>query len=132
MLKLHLQLSSQRKRLYQEAIRRLQHVCVGDEGSPDGRIVGPEDISGEHQIPCLVDQPEKIAEDHLMARVQDGLRIMPAHEWRFRPKILPMHAALLEEKLGKPGLLRLHQWFAPEDCLRQRMLGALDLSLIHI
>ena len=48
MLKLHLQLSSQRKRLYQEAIRRLQHVCVCDEGSPDGRIVGPEDISGEH------------------------------------------------------------------------------------
>jgi len=128
MLKLHLQLSSQRKRLYQEAIRRLQHVCVCDEGSPDGRIVGPEDISGEHPIPCLVDQPEKIAEDHLMARLQDGLRIMPAHEWRFRPKILPMHAALLEEKLGKPGLLRLHQWFAPEDCLRQRMMGALDLA----
>ena len=75
MLKLHLQLSSQRKRLYQEAIRRLQHVCVCDEGSPDGRIVGPEDISGEHPIPCLVDQPEKIAEDHLMARVQG----VPAH-----------------------------------------------------
>ena len=128
MLRIGIQLEPKRKALYEEAIRRLKHVTVTAEPHPDGRIIDPLDAQSDHEIPCLVDEPERLGKDVLTECIQADRNFMPAHEWRFRPKVQPMHEALITGKLGKPGLMRLHDWSNGDVPLKQRMFGPIDLA----
>ena len=128
MFKIGIQLEPKRKALYEEAIRRLRNVCVSMGPHPDGLIVEPKDALSEMTIPCLVDQPQSMDKHTLVSLIQSNRNVMPAHEWRFSPKIQPMYEALVAGKLGKPGLLRLHDWSLGNTPLRQRMFGPVDVA----
>lgn len=128
MFKIELQLEPQRKALYEEAIRRMHGVCVCADSNPDGCIIGPKDALSDPTVPYLLDQPEKMGEETLASLIQGGRNAMPAHEWRFRPKIQPIQAALRDKKLGKPGLMRLHDWTSEAIPVKQRLFGPMDLA----
>lgn len=61
-----------------------------------------------------------------------GVRVMPAHEARFRADCRAVRASLDQGELGRPGLLRVHHWFpasGERESAFPRVLEALDLAL---
>ncbi len=60
-----------------------------------------------------------------------GVRLMPAHEDRFRGDGRAVKASLDQGELGRPGLLRIHHWVPGSENgnAAPRALAALDLAL---
>ena len=61
-----------------------------------------------------------------------GVRLMPAHGDRFRADCRAVKASLDQGELGRPGLLRIHDWLPPGEARTAafpRALAALDLAL---
>ena len=61
-----------------------------------------------------------------------GVRLMPAHPARFQADHRAVKDSLDDGELGRPGLLRIHQWFSATDGSERAAhasLAALDLAL---
>ena len=72
------------------------------------------------------------AERLTAAALSAGVRLMPAHGDRFRADSRAVRASLDQGELGRPGLLRIHDWSpAGEENgnASPRALAALDLAL---
>ena len=74
------------------------------------------DTPGSSPLPTLLDQPGRF--DPASLRDMPAPRIMPAHQWRFSPSVLPVAESRRIGQLGEPGLLRIHHWLTtPSDPL---------------
>lgn len=59
-----------------------------------------------------------------------GVRVMPSHEARFRADCRAVKVSLDQGELGRPGLLRIHDWFpAPEEKGNAYACALADLDL---
>ena len=89
--------------------------------------------AGKHVLvePPLAGTAEKAERSSAAARAA-GVRLMPAHEARFRADCRAVRDSLDQGEQGRPGLLRIHDWTpnAEEDGNAfPRALAALDLAL---
>ena len=104
MTRIQLQLEPEREALYTEASTRLHEVeIVPTDG--DALITS---TLGSSPLPTLLDQPGRF--DPASLRAVAAPRIMPAHQWRFSPSVLPVEESRRNGQLGEPGLLRIHHW----------------------
>ena len=104
MTRIQLQPEPEREALYTEASTRLHEVeIVPTDG--DALITS---TLGSSPLPTLLDQPGRF--DPASLRDVAAPRIMPAHQWRFSPSVLPVEESRRNGQLGEPGLLRIHHW----------------------
>ena len=122
MLKIQINLPSPRRRLYLEAITRLQGVEAVEDNA-DALVTGsPTDNS----LPTLLDGPHEIRFDQL--RELERTPLMPAHQWRYAPNIIPVQDSRSSGQLGEPGLLRIHHWLTADTSPFSMAFHQVDLS----
>ena len=122
MLKIQVHIESPRRALYLDAIARMRGVRSVEQDA-DALVT---DTVAKPSLPTLLDQPYKVEPDQL-----SGLReapLMPAHEWRFAPNIIPVQESRSCGQLGEPGLLRIHHWLTAETCPATLAFHQVDLS----
>ena len=122
MLKIQVHIESPRRALYLDAIARMREVELVGQGA-DALVT---DTVAEPSLPTLLDQPYKVEPDQL-----SGLReapLMPAHEWRFAPNVIPVQESRSHGQLGEPGLLRIHHWLTAETCPAALAFHQVDLA----
>ena len=122
MLKIQVNVSSPRRALYLGAIARMCGVAVAEEDA-DALIT---DTITEPSLPTLLDKPDKIDPHQLSGLL--GAPVMPAHEWRFAPNVIPVQESRSRGQLGEPGLLRIHHWLTAEACPATLAFHQVDLA----
>ena len=96
-------------------------------------LIAQAAAAGKHVLvePPLAGTAEEAERAAASARAA-GVRLMPVHEARFRADCRAVKDSLDQGELGRPGLLRIHDW-APEAEARghtfPRALAAVDLAL---
>jgi len=122
MFKIQLHVASPRRALYLDAIARMREVELVETGA-DALVTN---TVAEPSLPTLLDEPNKIDPSQL-----DGLHgapVMPAHEWRFSPNVIPVQESRSRGQLGEPGLLRIHHWRTAETCPATLAFHQVDLA----
>ena len=122
MINLSLHLEPDRQALYAAALARLPDVEVVSQDA-DAMITNE---ANHITRPALLDQPEALSSEDLEAL--DKLRIMPAHQWRFSPSILPVQESRANGQLGEPGLLRTHHWLSSNVPPTSASFAQVDLA----
>jgi predicted dehydrogenase len=117
-----------RASLYEEALGRMRDVEISRKPGPDALITGDVAAAASSEAPCLLDGPETCRVEQVAALSPAGGRIMPAHEWRFVPEVIPVRRSSEDGKLGEPGLLRIHWWHTGPLPLRAAAFGQVDLA----
>ncbi len=77
-------------------------------------------------LPTLLDRPHEV--DHELLSDLHEMPLMPAHEWRFAPNVIPVQESRSCGQLGEPGLLRIHQWATTQGCPVTLAFHQVDLS----
>lgn len=122
MLKIQVNLTLPRRTLYLEALTRM-HGVEAVEKNADALIT---DTIPDQSLPFLLDHPHKMSFDQL--RELQGAPVMPAHQWRYAPNVVPLQESRLRGQLGDPGLLRIHHWLTAEACPAAMAFHQVDLS----
>lgn len=122
MIKIALKLEPDRQALYAAAIARLREVELAN-GDADAIVI---DRLGKSSLTTLLDHPESSSAAQLEAL--RNLRIMPAHQWRFAPSVLPVQESRSNGQLGDPGLLRTHHWLSANANLGHAAFAQVDLA----
>lgn len=122
MIQIKLDLEPERQALYAAALARLRDVEV-TTGHGHALITSK---AGESTLPTLLDQPEKTPAKLLSSLA--GASIMPAHPWRFSPRIHPVAESRSSGQLGEAGLLRVHHWLSANTAPEQVAFSQVDLA----
>jgi predicted dehydrogenase len=122
MFKIQVHVASPRRTLYLDAIARMPEVELVEEGA-DALVT---DTAGDPSLPTLLDAPEE--GDPTRLSTLEGASLMPAHEWRFAPNVIPVQESRSQGQLGEPGLLRIHYWLAQKKCPRTVSFHQIDLA----
>lgn len=122
MLKIQVNLPAPRRTLYLEAIARM-HAVEPVGANPDALVT--DTVPGP-ALPTLLDRPHE-ADPGLLSKLH-ATPLMPAHEWRFAPNIIPVQESRSCGQLGEPGLLRIHQWTQRQACPATLAFHQVDLS----
>ena len=122
MFKIQVHVESPRRALYLDAITRMRKVELTEENA-DALVT---DTVGEPSLPTLLDAPEE--GDPTQLSDLQGAPLMPAHEWRFAPNVIPVEESRSQGQLGEPGLLRIHYWLTRKECPRTVAFHQVDLA----
>ncbi|HAT18886.1 MAG TPA: hypothetical protein DCS85_01900 [Verrucomicrobiales bacterium] len=122
MFKIQVHVESPRRALYLDAITRMRKVELAEENA-DALVT---DTVGEPSLPTLLDAPEE--GDPTQLSDLQGAPLMPAHEWRFAPNVIPVEESRSQGQLGEPGLLRIHYWLTRKECPRTVAFHQVDLA----
>jgi len=125
MIRIKLDLAPGRKELYTAALARLRAVRPAEDGA-DALVTGDVSAAKDSPVPCLLDGPEECDPGQLERL--SGVSVMPGHEWRFLPEILPVAECHAADQLGAPGLLRIHHWLAADLPPRRAAFAQVDLA----
>ncbi|MFP6864924.1 MAG: hypothetical protein VCA35_03200 [Roseibacillus sp.] len=126
MMRIELDLEPGRKGRYQEALARLHDVALAEDGAADALVTGKLARAKDERTPCLLDQPEQNTAEELEALSSD--RLMPGHQWRFYPSVLPVQESNASGQLGEPGLLRVHHWLTEDLPPDRAAFAQVDLA----
>lgn len=129
MIRIRIELSPERQRVYEEALTRLRGVEIIAGPDADALISGESNAVNNKGLPCLLDRPEGISMTRLKALASLGTTLMPAHVWRFFPGIRQVQQRHARGHLGEPGLLRIHHWRPERQPVRDFGFGEADLAL---